>query len=31
MLLASEGVFALRFPDHPFTALIRQAAEKLIG
>jgi len=29
MILASEGIFALRFPDHPFTEIVRQAAEAL--
>jgi septum site-determining protein MinD len=31
MVLASEGIFALRYPDHPFTALIREAAAKLLS
>ncbi len=31
MILASEGIFVLRYPDHPFTALIHEAAEHLIG
>lgn len=31
MVLASEGIFALRYPDHPFTALIREAAGKLLS
>lgn len=31
MVLASEGIFVLRYPDHPFTALVRQAAANLMG
>lgn len=31
MNLASEGIFALRYPDHPVTALYKQVAAKLIG
>ncbi len=30
MTLASSGVFALRYPDHPVTALYKQLASKLI-
>ena len=30
MALASAGVFALRFPDHPMTALYKQVAAKLM-
>jgi hypothetical protein len=26
MILASQGIFALRYPDHPVTALYRQVA-----
>jgi hypothetical protein len=26
MTLSSEGIFALRYPDHPVTALYRQVA-----
>ncbi|WP_129629055.1 MinD/ParA family ATP-binding protein [Candidatus Oscillochloris fontis] len=31
MALASAGVFALRFPDHPVTAAYRQVAARLMG
>jgi MinD-like ATPase involved in chromosome partitioning or flagellar assembly len=31
MALASAGVFALRFPDHPVTALYKQVAAKLMS
>ena len=31
MLLASGGVFVTRFPDHPLTALYRQALGRLDG
>jgi MinD-like ATPase involved in chromosome partitioning or flagellar assembly len=30
MNLASEGIFALRYPDHPITALYKQVAVKLM-
>ena len=30
MALASAGIFALRFPDHPVTGLLRQVANKLV-
>jgi MinD-like ATPase involved in chromosome partitioning or flagellar assembly len=30
MALASGGVFSLRYPDHPLTALYKQAAAKLV-
>lgn len=30
MALASAGIFALRFPDHPLTALFRQIAARVI-
>ena len=29
MTLASAGIFALRYPDHPMTALYKQVAAKL--
>ncbi len=29
MLLASEGIFALRYPDHPMTVGLKQIAEKI--
>ena len=31
MTLASAGIFALRYPDHPFTALYREVAAKLVA
>jgi MinD-like ATPase involved in chromosome partitioning or flagellar assembly len=31
MILASAGVFALRYPDHPMTAAFRQIAARLIS
>ncbi|GAB4437666.1 MAG: MinD/ParA family protein [Chloroflexi bacterium OHK40] len=31
MALASTGIFALRFPDHPLTALYRQVAARLMA
>jgi septum site-determining protein MinD len=31
MALASAGVFALRFPDHPLTGLYRQVVTRLLG
>lgn len=31
MNLASEGIFVLRYPDHPMTALYRQVAAKLMS
>jgi MinD-like ATPase involved in chromosome partitioning or flagellar assembly len=31
MLLASSGIFALHYPDHPLTALYRQIADQLIA
>jgi septum site-determining protein MinD len=31
MALASAGIFALRFPDHPLTALYRQVAARVIA
>jgi hypothetical protein len=30
MTLASAGLFALRYPDHPMTAALRQTAAQLI-
>jgi MinD-like ATPase involved in chromosome partitioning or flagellar assembly len=30
MVLASAGIFALRFPDHPFTSTLRQIAAELL-
>jgi MinD-like ATPase involved in chromosome partitioning or flagellar assembly len=30
MTLASSGVFALRYPDHPFTLLLKQAAVQIM-
>jgi MinD-like ATPase involved in chromosome partitioning or flagellar assembly len=29
MILASAGIFALRYPEHPFTAALKQVAYKL--
>jgi hypothetical protein len=29
MALSSGGIFALRYPDHPVTALLRQIAVRL--
>ena len=31
MTLASEGIFSLRYPDHPMTALYRQVADRVLG
>ena len=31
MNLASEGIFAVRYPDHPLTELYRQVATRVIG
>src|SRR5207249_2724832 len=31
MQLASEGIFALRYPDHPMTALFEQVAHELVA
>lgn len=31
MVLSSEGIFSLRFPDHPLTSLFKQIAERLIS
>ena len=31
MNLASEGIFSIRYPDHPMTALYRQVAARLIA
>lgn len=31
MALASSGIFALRYPDHPITAMLKAVAAKLIG
>lgn len=31
MTLASNGIFALRYPDHPLTALLQQVAAQLVG
>jgi len=31
MTLASSGIFALRYPDHPVTAAYRQVATRLMG
>jgi hypothetical protein len=31
MALASSGVFAVRYPDHPVTDLYRQAATRLMA
>ena len=30
MILASAGIFVLRYPDHPITALLKQALSKLV-
>jgi len=30
MILASAGIFVLRYPDHPMTAILKQAMSKLI-
>ncbi len=30
MTLASEGIFAIRYPDHPLTALYRQIADRVM-
>jgi MinD-like ATPase involved in chromosome partitioning or flagellar assembly len=29
--LASTGIFALRYPDHPLTALYKEVAAKLVA
>lgn len=31
MMLASAGIFALKFPDHPITQAYKKVAEKLVG
>lgn len=31
MTLGSASVFALRYPEHPVTALLKQVAAKLVG
>jgi septum site-determining protein MinD len=31
MTLASSGVFAVEYPDHPITAQYRDIVEKLLG
>ena len=31
MALASAGIFALRYPDHPLTATLRQVAARLVA
>jgi MinD-like ATPase involved in chromosome partitioning or flagellar assembly len=31
MVLASSGIFALQFPDHPVTQSLKQVAENLVG
>ena len=31
MALASSGIFALRYPDHPITAMLKDVAAKLVG
>jgi MinD-like ATPase involved in chromosome partitioning or flagellar assembly len=31
MNLASEGIFVLRYPDHPITTLYKKIAAKLMG
>ena len=31
MTLASEGIFAIRYPDHPLTALYRQIADRVMS
>jgi hypothetical protein len=31
MTLASGGIFALRYPNHPMTALLREVAVKLVA
>ncbi len=31
MVLSSAGIFALRYPDHPLTALYRDVARRLVG
>jgi len=30
-ILASTGIFALHYPDHPLTALYKEVAAKLVG
>jgi hypothetical protein len=30
MTLASEGIFAVRYPDHPLTDLYRQVADRVL-
>jgi hypothetical protein len=31
MTLASEGIFSVRYPDHPLTARYREVAERVVG
>jgi hypothetical protein len=31
MALASTGIFALRYPDHPVTTALKQVAATLVG
>jgi hypothetical protein len=31
LALASSGIFALRYPDHPVTAGLREVANRLAG
>ena len=31
MALASSGIFVLRYPDHPITAMLKDVAGKLMG
>ncbi len=31
MMLASEGIFALRYPDHPMTGLLKQVIERILA
>jgi MinD-like ATPase involved in chromosome partitioning or flagellar assembly len=31
MTLASAGIFVLRYPDHPITAMLKQVAAKLVA
>jgi hypothetical protein len=30
MTLASSGIFALRYPDHPVTAILKQTAALMV-
>jgi MinD-like ATPase involved in chromosome partitioning or flagellar assembly len=31
MMLASEGIFAVRYPDHPMTALLKQVVSRILA